>query len=263
MPYQLPDRLTAMIPDPRDPANPNARIKWEIGWSELEDLPRKDIDFALDYVIGGRRRLHYHRAILESGTAQDPAGVFAAFATGRGEEARTWNTNTEFVQSAFHTSMYKGGEFTNGVAALVLGFRLIASAPPARAATEATGNNIGMITSAADHASQPSGYNATQFLLAFINQNRYEFRRGEKKREDDGLLIDIPSGKRAISASYGAGTNNVLVQNTVGYSVDLDRIKPLESRFDFRLEITPLSALAIPILFTPLFCMDVLELGND
>jgi hypothetical protein len=230
---------------------------------QLAQMPRRAIADLIDYAVGARRRPHHDIIICAAGTPMAEGRFVDLYKGGIGENGTVWNTQAQFVKTDYHTSMEKGGTFPYGVTAVILAFELLLIALPSKAAAVGSGNTIGQITDAADHATQPTGYNPVQHTRAMLTQNKYQFQRGANITEENGLLIDLPATAGLSGFAGGAATGNLVQNNTFDpLQVLLNKPKVVRPNEDFFVRLTSYSALAIPVDWVAFFRFDTLELGG-
>ncbi len=202
------------------------------------------IDRYLERATNLRTQVYYDTVRLAAGTPWAKGQTIKLFSRGREQDGKVANTGAVFTKSDFDTNMVgAGGEFEGNVSVIVMAFEAMHIPLPVKAAAAVNG----MITDPTANATQPAGYSATLLELALMTQTKYTFERGTDTREENGLLIDIPSSS-GLSGSFAAQANEVLVQNTMGHNRMLDFPKVVHSEKPFDVLIEPLAdTLAIPV----------------
>lgn len=216
-----------------------------ISLDEVSRTPMNRFAGYMDNIVGARIQTYYDAIVLVAGTALTAGSKVSLFKEGLEDDGKIWNTGTAYTKTKFHTNMVEDGQFEYGVTVIVVAFELLFMALPAKAA----GATNGVITDAADHGTQPAGYNVSQYARALMLQNNYTFRRGSDTSEENGLLVELPSNV-GLSGSFGAQANAAIVQNSLGSQSArmLEYPKVLHSKENFQIDIEALaSSFAIPV----------------
>lgn len=230
---------------------------------EFRRLPASIVRELAEYVVDGRLETHHDTLIALAGTAFTGANVVDLGRSGIGDNGQVWNTGAAFVKNEWHTTLEgEKGQFPARTTAIVINAELLAIQHPAKAATVGSGAALGMVTDSKDHATQPTGYNATAFLRALLVQSTWRWHWAETNMRDGGMLFDLPQTS-GLSGFATSGNNNMVQNGMPGQEPrGLRRAKVITDEDDFWIRLRHWSALAVDVDFTYFLRLHTIETGE-
>jgi hypothetical protein len=225
--------------------------------------PHARLMAALDFLVDGVDEEYEDCFINVAGTADEVNEAVDLFKKGIGEQGQTWNTQAAYVKNEFHTNMPANGQFPFGQYTIIYAMEIHAVPYPATPTTVGSSGTIGTITSALDHGTQVTGWNAVTYGIAAMEQNRWAFKRDEREEEENGKFRQLPS-RKGYSGYAGAATATLFQNAAFGAGATPYRMRPklIKNEEDFFVRLQHLSTLANPHDFRGWFRLYTLAIGG-